>query len=301
MKKDFVSICDLTRDGVFDIIELALRLKEQRRRGQFSHALAHKAVAMIFEKPSTRTRTAFEVAIAELGGYPLYLSWNEVQLGRGEAVADTARVLSRYVSGIVIRAVHHSTVTDMASNAAVPVINALSDREHPCQLLADLMTIYEKKGKLRDMKLAWIGDGNNVCNSAILACALMGLSIDVACPPGYEPDGEVVHTAQEVGRVRVLTDPLVAASAADVLYTDTWISMGDEATAAQRAHDLRAYCVDSRMLRAAKDDAIVLHCLPAHRGCEITDDVMDGPRSAVFDQAENRLHTQKALLMKLLA
>ncbi len=299
--KDFVSICDLTRDGILDVIQLALRLKDERKRGRFSRALEHKTIGMIFEKPSTRTRTAFEVAITELGGHPLYLSWNELQLGRGEAVADTARVLSRYVSGIVIRADHHSTVVDMASNASIPVINALSDREHPCQLLADLMTIYEKKGKLRDMKLAWIGDGNNVCNSAILSCAIMGLSIDVACPPGYEPNGEVVRTAQAVGRVRVLTDPLEAATAADILYTDTWVSMGDEATAAQRMRDLRAYCIDKRVLDAAKDDAIVLHCLPAHRGCEITAEVMDGPHSAVFDQAENRLHTQKALLMKLLA
>ncbi|MGZ4937210.1 MAG: ornithine carbamoyltransferase [Halobacteriota archaeon] len=299
--KDFVSICDLTRDDISAIIQLALRLRDARKQEQFSRALEHKTVAMIFEKPSTRTRTAFEVAITELAGHPLYLGWNELQLGRGETIADTARVLSRYVSGIVIRAYRHSTIADMASNASIPVINALSDREHPCQLLADLMTIYEKKGTLHNLKLAWIGDGNNVCNSAILACALMGLRIDVACPPGYEPNGEIVHTAQAGGHVRVLTDPLEAAAAADVLYTDTWISMGDEASAAQRTRDLRAYCIDKRALDAAKDDAIVLHCLPAHRGCEITDEVMDGPRSVVFDQAENRLHTQKALLMKLLA
>ncbi len=298
--KDFVSICDLTKEGVCDIIQQALHLKDERRRGQFSHALEHKTVGMIFEKPSTRTRTAFEVATTELGGHPLYLSWNELQLGRGEAVADTAHVLSRYISAIVIRADRHATVTEMAFNASIPVINALSDREHPCQLLADLMTIYEKKGKLENMKLAWIGDGNNVCNSAILACALMGLSIDVACPPGYEPNDEIVHTAQATGRVRVLRDPLEAATAADILYTDTWVSMGDEASAAQRMRDLQGYCIDDRTLDAAKDDAIVLHCLPAHRGCEITDEVMDGPHSTILDQAENRLHTQKALLMRLL-
>ncbi len=298
--KDFVSICDLTRDAISDMIALALRLKDERKRGRFSHTLEHKTVGMIFEKPSTRTRTAFEVAIAELGGHPLYLSWNELQLGRGEAVADTARVLSRYLGGIVIRANHHDTITDMAANASIPVINALSDREHPCQLLADLMTIYERKGTLRDLKLAWIGDGNNVCNSAILSCAIMGLSIDVACPPGYEPNEEVVHTAQAASHVRVLTDPLEAAVAADVLYTDTWVSMGDEDTAAQRMRDLRAYCIDNRVLDVAKDNAIVLHCLPAHRGCEITDEVMDGPHSAILDQAENRLHTQKALLATLL-
>jgi ornithine carbamoyltransferase len=298
--KDLISIGDLTKGEIFEIIQLAIRLKGERSKGIFPNGLEHKTLGMIFEKPSTRTRTAFEVAAVELGGYPIYLNWNDLQLGRGETTADTARVLSRYVSCIVMRANSHLTVIDMAKNASVPVINALSDIEHPCQLLADLMTIYEKKGALSGLKLAWIGDGNNVCNSAILSCALMGMRVDVACPPGYEPDGEILRRGQQLSAVRVLRDPLEAASAADILYTDAWVSMGDEATSALRARAFSEYRIDSKVLDVAKSDAIVLHCLPAHRGQEITDEVMDGPHSAVFDQAENRLHSHKALLLKLL-
>ena len=298
--KDLISIGDLTKGEIFEIIQLAIRLKGERSKGIFPNGLEHKTLGMIFEKPSTRTRTAFEVAAVELGGYPIYLNWNDLQLGRGETTADTARVLSRYLSCIVMRANSHLTVIDMAKNASVPVINALSDIEHPCQLLADLMTIYEKKGALSGMKLAWIGDGNNVCNSAILSCALMGMSVDVACPPGYEPDGEILRRGQQLSAVRILRDPLEAASAADILYTDAWVSMGDEATSALRARAFSEYRIDSKVLDVAKSDAIVLHCLPAHRGQEITDEVMDGPHSAVFDQAENRLHAHKALLLKLL-
>jgi len=298
--KDLISIGDLTKGEIFEIIQLAIRLKGERSKGIFPNGLEHKTLGMIFEKPSTRTRTAFEVAAVELGGYPIYLNCNDLQLGRGETTADTARVLSRYLSCIVMRANSHLTVIDMAKNASVPVINALSDIEHPCQLLADLMTIYEKKGALSGMKLAWIGDGNNVCNSAILSCALMGMSVDVACPPGYEPDGEILRRGQQLSAVRILRDPLEAASAADILYTDAWVSMGDEATSALRARAFSEYRIDSKVLDVAKSDAIVLHCLPAHRGQEITDEVMDGPHSAVFDQAENRLHAHKALLLKLL-
>ena len=298
--KDLISIGDLTKGEIFEIVQLAIRLKGERSKGIFPSGLEHKTLGMIFEKPSTRTRTAFEVAAVELGGYPIYLNWNDLQLGRGETTADTARVLSRYLSCIIMRANSHLTVIDMAKNASVPVINALSDIEHPCQLLADLMTIYEKKGALSGLKLAWIGDGNNVCNSAILSCALMGMSVDVACPPGYEPDGEILRRGQQLSTVRILRDPLEAASAADILYTDAWVSMGDEATSALRARAFSEYRIDSKVLDVAKSDAIVLHCLPAHRGQEITDEVMDGPHSAVFDQAENRLHAHKALLLKLL-
>ena len=298
--KDLISIGDLTKGEIFEIIQLAIRLKGERSKGIFPNGLEHKTLGMIFEKPSTRTRTAFEVAAVELGGYPIYLNWNDLQLGRGETTADTARVLSRYLSCIVMRANSHLTVIDMAKNASVPVINALSDIEHPCQLLADLMTIYEKKGALSGLKLAWIGDGNNVCNSAILSCALMGMRVDVACPPGYEPDGEILRRGQQLSAVRILRDPLEAASAADILYTDAWVSMGDEATSALRARAFSEYRIDTKVLNVAKSDAIVLHCLPAHRGQEITDEVMDGPHSAVFDQAENRLHSHKALLLKLL-
>ena len=284
--KDLISIGDLTKGEIFEIIQLAIRLKGERSKGIFPNGLEHKTLGMIFEKPSTRTRTAFEVAAVELGGYPIYLNWNDLQLGRGETTADTARVLSRYLSCIVMRANSHLTVIDMAKNASVPVINALSDIEHPCQLLADLMTIYEKKGALSGLKLAWIGDGNNVCNSAILSCALMGMRVDVACPPGYEPEGEILRRGQQLSAVRVLRDPLEAASAADILYTDAWVSMGDEATSALRARAFSEYRIDTKVLNVAKSDAIVLHCLPAHRGQEITDEVMDGPHSAVFDQAE---------------
>jgi len=298
--KSLISISDLTKDEIVNIIQLALRLKEERSKGVFSNKLEHKTLGMIFEKPSTRTRTAFEVAVVELGGYPLYLNWNDLQLGRGEAVADTARVLSRYLSGIIMRANSHSTVIEMAANASVPIINALTDLEHPCQLLADLMTIHEKKGAVDGMKLAWIGDGNNVCNSAVLACAIMGMSIDIACPPGYEPNAEIVNRGQQLCQVRVLNDPLEAATGADILYTDTWISMGDEDASAQRLRDFSIYRIDEQVLGVAKNEAIVLHCLPAHRGWEITDEVIEGPHSVVFDQAENRLHTQKALLLELL-
>jgi ornithine carbamoyltransferase len=297
--KSLISIGDLTKDEIVDVVQLAVRLKAERSQGTFVEGLQHKIVGMIFEKPSTRTRAAFEVATVELGGYPIYLNWNDLQLGRGETIADTARVLSKYLSGIVLRATSHSTIIEMANYASVPVINALSDLEHPCQLLADLMTIYEKKGTFSGMKIAWIGDGNNVCNSAILSCAQMGMRVDVACPPGYEPNADIVLRGQQLSPVRVIHDPLEAASAADILYTDTWISMGDEAASAQRLRAFSRYRIDEKVLNTAKDDAIVLHCLPAHRGQEITDEVMDGPHSAIFEQAENRLHAQKALLLKL--
>jgi ornithine carbamoyltransferase len=298
--KDLISIGDLTKEEICELIQLAVRLKNERLKGIFSDKLQHKTLGMIFEKPSTRTRTAFEVAAVELGAYPIYLNWNDLQLGREETIADTARVLSKYLSGIIVRSINHASIIEMAEYASVPVINALSGREHPCQLLADLMTIYEKKEKLSGLKLAWIGDGNNVCNSALLSCACVGMTVDVACPPGYEPNVDIVRRSQERSAVRIVRDPIEAASAADILYTDTWISMGDEAAHAERVRAFSAYRIDKNVLDAAKDSAIVLHCLPAHRGQEITDEVIDGPRSAVFEQAENRLHTQKALLLKLL-
>ncbi|MGA3360348.1 MAG: ornithine carbamoyltransferase, partial [Halobacteriota archaeon] len=209
--KSLISIGDLTKDEIVDVVQLAVRLKAERSQGTFVEGLQHKIVGMIFEKPSTRTRAAFEVATVELGGYPIYLNWNDLQLGRGETIADTARVLSKYLSGIVLRATSHSTIIEMANYASVPVINALSDLEHPCQLLADLMTIYEKKGTFSGMKIAWIGDGNNVCNSAILSCAQMGMRVDVACPPGYEPNADIVLRGQQLSPVRVIHDPLEAA------------------------------------------------------------------------------------------
>jgi ornithine carbamoyltransferase len=298
--KGLISIGDLTQKEIYDIIELSLELKEKRLKSDFSDDLKYCSLGMIFEKPSTRTRTSFEVAMTHLGGHSIYLNWHDLQLGRGETIADTARVLSRYVNAIVIRANHHSSILELQENASIPVINALSNLEHPCQSLADLMTIYEKKSKLAGKKFAWIGDGNNVCNSSILACGIMNINIDVACPRGYEPNKKIVEKASEMCTVRILHDPIIASENADVLYTDTWVSMGDEDTYAQRMNDFSNFCINERLVEAAKNDVIVLHCLPAHRGQEITSEVMDSEHSAIFDQAENRLHTQKALLLKLL-
>jgi len=298
--KDLISISDLTKAEICDIIELSLELKEKRLENKFSDDLKYYTLGMIFEKPSTRTRISFEVAMTHLGGHSIYLNWHDLQLGRGETIADTAKVLSGYVNAIAIRANHHTSVLELQQNASIPVINALSDLEHPCQSLADLMTIYEKKGRLIGEKFAWIGDGNNVCNSSILACAIMNIDIDVACPPGYEPDKTIVEKARKMCTVRILHDPIKASENADVLYTDTWVSMGDEETYAQRMDDFSNYRINERLIEVAKNDVIVLHCLPAHRGQEITSDVMDGEHSAIFSQAENRLHTQKALLLRLL-
>lgn len=257
---------------------------------------------MLFEKSSTRTRISFEVAMTELGGHSIYLNYKDMQLGRGESVADTARVMSRYVHAIMGRVYKHETLTELAKYATVPVINGLSDLEHPCQLLADLLTIREYKGKFKGLNFSWIGDGNNVCNSAILACALTGMKMTVACPEGYEPNHEIVAKAKQLGGVvNVTHDPMKAAKKADILYTDVWVSMGNEDEYDQRLRDFKPYQINSKLLEQAKHDVMVLHCLPAHRGEEISADVVDGPNSAVFDQAENRLHVQKALLLKLLS
>ena len=257
---------------------------------------------MLFEKSSTRTRISFEVGMTELGGHAIYLNYKDVQLGRGESVADTARVMSRYVHAIMARVNKHETLIQLSENGTVPVINGLSDLEHPCQLLADLLTIREYKGKFKDLHFVWVGDGNNVCNSSMLACALTGMKMSVACPQGYEPNAQVLAKAREMGgRINVITDPIKAAKNADILSTDVWVSMGDEEEYDQRLCDFKPYQINSKLLEQAKHDVMVLHCLPAHRGEEITAEVVDGPSSAVFDQAENRLHVQKALLLKLLS
>jgi ornithine carbamoyltransferase len=252
---------------------------------------------MIFEKPSTRTRVSLEVAASELGAHALYLSAGELQLGRGETIADTARVLSRYVHGITARVFSHNTVTQLAKHASVPVINALSDWEHPLQILADLQTMRQRFESLEGLKIAWIGDGNNVCNSLILACAILGMEISVASPQGYQPKARILDQAKELGGQAIIgAEPAEAAKCADVLVTDTWISMGDEGQEAERLRVFGKYQVNAELMRLASADAIALHCLPAHRGQEITDEVMDGPQSAVFDEAENRLHTSKAVM-----
>lgn len=300
--RSLISIADLSPNEILALLDRAEDLKAERSgRGGCAlgerRPLAGKSLAMIFEKPSTRTRVSLEVAATELGGHPLYLSANELQLGRGETIGDTARVLSRYVHGITARVFSHRTVEELAAHSNVPVINALSDREHPLQILADLMTIREHFGRLEGLRIAWIGDGNNVCNSLILASAMLKMNMVVASPRGYEPKGQILERARELGGApEIAAEPSDAARGADVLVTDTWISMGDEAEEAERLRSFSGYQINRRILEIAGRNAIVMHCLPAHRGQEITDEVMDGPQSVVFEEAENRLHTSKAVL-----
>ena len=296
---NLISIADLSRDDILRLLDSAEAFRA--RRGHHGLPLQGKSLAMIFEKPSTRTRVSLEVAATELGGHPLYLSAGELQLGRGETIADTARVLSRYVHGITARVYSHNTVVQLAEHASVPVINALSDWEHPLQILADLQTMRQRFPALEGLRVGWIGDGNNVCNSLILASAILGMEITVASPQLYRPKARILEQAKELGgQPRVVEEPSAAAAGANVLVTDTWVSMGDEAEEAERLRVFGKYQVNSGLLGLAADDVIALHCLPAHRGQEITDEVMDGPRSAVFDEAENRMHTSKAVMAWLM-
>jgi ornithine carbamoyltransferase len=296
---NLISISDLSREDILRLLDSADAFRA--RRGKHGSPLQGKSLAMIFEKPSTRTRVSLEVAAAELGAHPLYLSAGELQLGRGETIADTARVLSRYVAGITARVYSHSTVMQLAAHADVPLINALSDWEHPLQILADLQTVRQRFSRLEGLKLAWIGDGNNVCNSLILASAILGMEIVVASPLGYQPRAEILQQARRLGgRPGVVVEPAEAARDADVLVTDTWVSMGDEGEEAERLRVFGRYQVNSDLMSLASPESIALHCLPAHRGQEITDEVMDGPQSAVFDEAENRLHTSKAVMAWLM-
>ncbi len=296
---NLISIADLSGEDILRLIQSAEAFRA--RRGRHGQPLEGKSLAMIFEKPSTRTRVSLEVAAWELGGHPLYLSANELQLGRGETIADTARVLSRYVHGITARVHSHGTVLQLAEHASVPVINALSDWEHPLQILADLQTMSQNFQALDGLQIGWIGDGNNVCNSLILASAILRMEITVASPPGYGPKAEILEEARALGgSPRVVEEPEEAAGGADVLVTDTWVSMGDEAEEAERLRVFGRYQINSQLMDLAGDGAIALHCLPAHRGQEITDEVMDGPRSRVFDEAENRMHTSKAVMAWLM-
>jgi ornithine carbamoyltransferase len=304
MKRDLISITDVRAD-LLDIIDMAIFLKKKSRLGEVFEPLKNKSLAMIFEKPSTRTRVSFEVAMTQLGGHALYLSPRDMQLGRGETIEDTARVLSRYVDAIVYRAYDNKMVRKLAEHATVPVINALDDREHPCQIVADLMTIMEKKGRFRGLKLAYVGDGNNVANSLLLGSAIVGMDMYLACPDGYEPPVEVVKRAkdiaEETGAEIVIThDPVEAVRDADVVYTDVWVSMGDEAEKERRERDFAPYQVNEDLVKHAKPHYIFMHCLPAHRGYEVTDEVIDSKNSVVFDEAENRLHAQKAILLHLI-
>jgi ornithine carbamoyltransferase len=303
MSRDFLTVSDLSRAQLAALLDRADALRDARQR---SGELAGRSVGLLFEKPSTRTRISFEVGVAELGGHPVVLDARTMQLGRGETVEDTARVLSRYLHALVVRTFAQDRLETLAREGTVPVINALSDHAHPCQALADLQTIRARAGRLGGLTLAYLGDGNNVTHSLMEAGAMMGMRVVAACPPGYEPDPAVVAAAAAVaaetgGAVEVTADPREAVRGADAVYTDVWASMGQEDEQATRLAALRAYQVNAEIMAAASPDALVLHCLPAHRGEEITADVLDGPQSVVWDQAENRLHTQKALLIHLLA
>jgi ornithine carbamoyltransferase len=299
--RHFLSAADLTRDAALGLFTLAADVKQRRKAGRLTTPLAGKTVALIFEKPSLRTRVTFEVGIIQLGGRAVHLDGRDIGLGKRESVPDVARNLSLWVDGIMARVFAHSTITEMARNATVPVINGLSDLEHPCQALADFFTLWERGVDLSRVRIAWIGDGNNVCHSVMLLGALLGSSIVVACPPGYEPDPGVVATARKLGgRVEVTEDARAAATGADVLYTDVWTSMGQEAEREQRLEAFSRYQINDTLVGFAKSSALVMHCLPAHRGEEITDTVLDSKRSVVLEQAENRLHAQKAVMLQLL-
>jgi len=305
LTKDLLDVAAVSRAEMESLLTLAAELKEKQYRGIAHPLLEGKTLGLLFQKPSTRTRVSFEAGMNQLGGHALVLPMADIQLSRGESVADTARVLSRYLDGIVIRTYDHATVEEWAREATMPVINGLTDLSHPCQALSDLLTIQEKKGRLKGIKIAYVGDGNNVANSLIEAAGKMGMTIALGCPSGYQPDQHVVDVARiEAARtgavIEVGHDPHVAVKEADVIYADVWISMGREREQARRLKVLAPYQVNSRLVARAKSDAIVMHCLPAHRGEEITAEVLDGSQSVIIDQAENRLHMQKAILTKLL-
>ena len=299
--KDMLTLQDYNPDELNCIINLAIELKEERQSGIPHNYLEKKTLAMIFQKASTRTRVSFEVGAFQLGGNALFLSAQELQMGRGEPVKDTARTLSRYVDGIMIRTFEQAEVEELAHYATVPVINGLTDRFHPCQVLADLLTIKEQKGNLQGLKLAYLGDGNNVAHSLLLGCSRAGMHIAVSTPPEYTPEKEIIELARETAgetgaKVEVTEDPHQAAQDADVLYTDVWASMGQEDEQEQRRSKLRQYQLNRQLLDKAAPEAIVMHCLPAYRGEEISEEVMESSASVIFDQAENRLHAQKALM-----
>jgi ornithine carbamoyltransferase len=303
--KNLLTLQELEDHEILRIIDVALAMK--RNPQAYSNSLKGKALAMIFQKPSTRTRVSFEVAMHQLGGYALYLRWDDLQLGRGEAIKDTARVLARYVDAVMARVLKQTDLDEFANWSPIPVINGLSDKWHPCQILGDLLTIREVKGFLKGLKLAYVGDGNNVCNTLLIGCSKLGVNISVACPKGYEPLPEAIEwahlNAEKSGaKIEILSDPEEAVKDADVVYTDVFVSMGFEAEREKRLKDfLPKYQVNARLMSMARRDAVFMHCLPAKRGEEVTDDVLDSPQSIVLEQAENRLHSQKALLYLMLS
>ncbi|MCF8012095.1 MAG: ornithine carbamoyltransferase [Clostridiales bacterium] len=302
--RDMLSLKDYTPEEIIQILDLADKLKKDAA-GEYSSLLKGKTLGMIFQKPSTRTRVSFEVAAVQLGGYGLHLSASDLQLGRGETIDDTGKVLSRYLDGIMIRTFSQQDVADLAESADIPVINGLTDLLHPCQVLADLQTIREYKGKLAGVKLAYVGDGNNVCHSLMYGCARTGMHISVASPEGYLPDTDIVAEARETasqtgGSIALQTNPMVAVQDADVVVTDVWASMGQESEQNERFKIFAPYQVNMDLVKRASEECIFMHCLPAHRGEEISAEIIDGPNSVVFDEAENRLHAQKALLALLM-
>ena len=303
MPEHLISIADLAEGQLESILELALQLESAPQAHR--NALSGKSIGLYFEKSSTRTRVSFEAGTAQLGGQPIFLSNRDLQIGRGETIADTARVLSRYVNLLMLRTFEHGTVVEMAEHATVPVINGLTDELHPCQALADLMTVHQEFGELRGRKVAYIGDGNNVAHSLMIACARAGVDFSIASPPGYEVADKYLDLAAGLAAdtgagIETGADPHAAAAGADAVYSDVWTSMGQEKEQEQRLADFDGYTVDDDLMSRAKGHAIYLHCLPCHRGEEVTASVVDGPKSRVFDQAENRLHTQKAVMLRLL-
>ncbi len=302
--RNLLSIQDLSAKEIGQVLDLADAMKREQKAGKGKEVLHGKTLAMIFAKPSTRTRVSFETGMTQLGGHALYLGMNDLQVGRGETIADTARTLSRYVDVIMARLFKHQDAVELAKYATVPVINGLTDLHHPCQTLADLQTIREHLGKLKGVNVSWVGDGNNVCNSLMLGCSIVGANFSPACPAGFEPPADVVSQAKKNAtasgsKITVQNDPAKAVAGADVIYTDVWVSMGQEKEAEKRIETMKKYQLNAALVKKAKGSVIVMHCLPAHRGLEITDEVVDGPHSVVWDQAENRMHSQKALMVLL--
>jgi ornithine carbamoyltransferase len=303
VKRDIISVLDM-KDDFEQILASAMRMKKEPKKGK-KEPLAGKVLGMVFEKPSLRTRVSFEVGMAQLGGKALYIGPDEVNIGKRESVSDVAKVLSRYVSAIMYRAFSNQIMRELAQHASVPVINGLDDMEHPCQCAADLLTVMEKKGKLKGLQMVYVGDGNNVCNSLLLGCALTGMHMRAATPKDFRPNADIVAKAQEIAKktgskIELLSNPFQACEAADVIYTDTWVSMGQESEKEQREKLFLPYQVNDKLAENANKDWIFLHCLPAHRGLEVSAEVMDSPHSVVFDQAENRMHAQKAILVAVL-
>jgi ornithine carbamoyltransferase len=303
--RDFLGLIDYQPQEIRYLLDLAIELKHKQKSGEVYQPLKGKTLGMIFEKSSTRTRVSFEVGMYQLGGHALFLSRNEIQMGRGETIRDTAQVMSRYLDGMIIRTFGHRNVVELARGATVPVINALSDQSHPCQALADYQTVLEHKGRLEGLKIAYIGDGNNMAHSLMMGASKLGMHFASASPEGYDPDGEVIQLAREVAEetgstISVVRDPREAIENADIVYTDVWASMGFEEEQKEREKAFAKYQVNETLVSSAKSDYLFMHCLPAHRGEEVSEGVIDGPHSVIFDEAENRLHAQKAIMAAIM-